>query len=171
MRKTSSKQKEEILLKELLKDSSRSDRELAKTIGTSQPTISRLRQKLVKDKIIKNFTVIPDFYKMDYKILAITLVKTKHNLAEHDKRQEGFEKTKKWMTKKPNIIFADFCRGFGKDGVMISLHKSYNDFDEFMNEHNRALGNLIHDFENILINMKKEESIKPFNLKYLAEET
>lgn len=170
MKKTSTQQKEQSLLRELLKDSSRSDRELSKTLGTSQPTISRLRQKLVKDKIIKNFTVIPDFYKMGYKILAITLVKTKHNLAEQDKRQEGFEETKKWMRKKPNIIFADFCRGLGNDGVMLSLHKSYNDFDEFMNEHNHALGNLIHEFQNILVNLKKEESIKPFNLKYLAED-
>ena len=171
MKKTSSKEKEEILLKELLKDSSRSDRELSKTIGTSQPTISRLRQKLIKDNLIKNYTVIPDFYKMGYRIFAITMIKSIHNLATSEEIETGKKKAKNWMMKQPNIIFCDYCRGLGMNGVMLSLHKSYNDFDIFMNEHNHALGNLISDFENILVNLKKEESIKPFNLKYLAEDT
>ena len=170
MKKTSAQQKEEILLKELLKDSSRSDRELAKTIGTSQPTISRLRKKLDNDNLIKNYTVIPDFYKMGYTILAITMVKSVHNLASSKEKLTGKEKAKNWMMKYPNIIFCDYCRGIGMDGVMFSLHKSYNDFDKFMSEHNHALGNIITDFENILVNLKKEESIKPFNLKYLAED-
>ena len=37
------------LLLELLKDSKRSDRELAKILGVSQPTITRLRHKLEKN--------------------------------------------------------------------------------------------------------------------------
>ncbi len=36
------------LLSELLKDSKRSDRELAKVSGISQPTITRKRRKLVE---------------------------------------------------------------------------------------------------------------------------
>ena len=35
------------LLLELLKDSKRSDRELAKVLGVSQPTVTRMRQRLV----------------------------------------------------------------------------------------------------------------------------
>jgi len=35
------------LLLELLKDSKRSDRELAKVLGVSQPTVSRTRSRLV----------------------------------------------------------------------------------------------------------------------------
>ena len=171
MKKTSAQQKEELLLRELLKDSNRSDRELSKAIGTSQPTISRLRKKLDKDKLVRNYTVIPDFYKMGYSILAITMIKSIHNLSSSEERIMGKEKAKKWMMKHPNVIFCDYCRGLGMDGVMFSLHETYNDFDKFINEHNHALGDLMTDVENILVNLRKEESIKPFNLKYLAEDT
>ena len=37
------------LISELMKNSRRSDRELAKTIGVSQPTVSRLIRKLEKN--------------------------------------------------------------------------------------------------------------------------
>jgi len=47
------------LLSELLKDSKRSDRELAKALGVSQPTVTRNRSRLVKDGVIREFTVIP----------------------------------------------------------------------------------------------------------------
>jgi len=47
------------LLSELLKDSSRSDRKLGKILGVSQPTVSRTRNKLVKDEVIQQFTIIP----------------------------------------------------------------------------------------------------------------
>ena len=59
------------LLLELLKNSKRSDREIAKALGVSQPTVSRRRQRLVEEGMIKEFTVIPDFTKMGYEILEI----------------------------------------------------------------------------------------------------
>ena len=80
------------LLLELLKDSKRSDRELAKVLGVSQPTVSRMRSKLVKEGVIKSFTVIPDFVKMGYEILAITLVKTKTALGLEDTYEAAHER-------------------------------------------------------------------------------
>jgi DNA-binding Lrp family transcriptional regulator len=41
------------LLSELLKDSRRSDRELAKVVGVSQLTVTRVRSKLEKSGVIK----------------------------------------------------------------------------------------------------------------------
>jgi len=64
------------LLLELLKDSKRSDREIAKVVGVSQPTITRMRQRLVREGAIKEFTVIPDFVKLGYEIMAISCIKT-----------------------------------------------------------------------------------------------
>jgi len=43
------------VLLELLKDSKKSDREIAKDLGVSQPTISRMRSRLVKEGVIKEF--------------------------------------------------------------------------------------------------------------------
>jgi len=45
------------LLFELLKNSKRSDKELAKVLMVSQPTVTRMRSRLVKEGVIKEFTV------------------------------------------------------------------------------------------------------------------
>jgi len=45
-------------ISELMKSSRRSDRELAKAIGVSQPTISRTIKRLEKEKLIKEYTMI-----------------------------------------------------------------------------------------------------------------
>jgi DNA-binding Lrp family transcriptional regulator len=45
------------LISELLKDSHRSDRELAKAVGVSQPTVSRLISKLRKETWIPHMCV------------------------------------------------------------------------------------------------------------------
>ena len=52
------------LLLELLKNSNRSDRELAKVLGVSQPTVSRIKKQLVTEGTMKEFSVIPDFVKL-----------------------------------------------------------------------------------------------------------
>ena len=53
---------------------------------------------------------------------------------------------------------------------MISYHKSYNEFNEFLNDHNSSQGDMIEDVQTILVNISKEKAIKPFNLKYLADD-
>ena len=78
------------LLLEYLKDSSRSDRELAKILGVSQPTISRMRAKLLKDGIIDHFSAIPDLTKIGYEILAISFVK--FNVSNIENMEQGTKK-------------------------------------------------------------------------------
>ena len=60
------------LISELLKNSRRSDRELAKVIGVSQPTVSRLIQKLEKQGLIREYTMIPDYVRLGFQIVSIT---------------------------------------------------------------------------------------------------
>jgi DNA-binding Lrp family transcriptional regulator len=152
------------LLLELLKDSKRSDRELAKVLDVSQPTVSRMRSRLVKEGVIKEFTVIPDFTKMGYEIMAITCVKINEKMImEIEKKAEEYMKTQ------PNIIFAGGgAQGMGKNGLMISLHDSYSDFSNFLTNHMIYWGDNIDDHFSILVSLR-ERIVKPFSLKYLAE--
>lgn len=48
------------LLREMLKNSKRSDREIAKSLEVSQPTVTRTRARLEKE-YLETYTVIPDF--------------------------------------------------------------------------------------------------------------
>jgi hypothetical protein len=61
------------------------------------------------------------------------------------------------------------CRGMGMDSFMISLHKSYTDYDDFMRNYRLELADTIDDVHSILVNVNGKELLKPFHLKYLAE--
>jgi len=61
------------LLKELLRNSKRVDKELTKAIGLSQPTVTRLRKNL--GKYIKSYTILPYLSRIGYEILAITFAR------------------------------------------------------------------------------------------------
>jgi len=158
------------LLLEFLKDSKRSDRKLAKAVGVSQPTITRMRSRLVREEMIKGFTVIPDFVKMGYNLLAFTFVKTKHYLATEENHQSAHESAAEWMMKQPNVIYCDECRGMGMTGFMVSLHKSYPDFDKFMFEHNHAVGVLLDEVQTVFVNLRGDQTLKPLHFKYLGEQ-
>jgi DNA-binding Lrp family transcriptional regulator len=151
------------LLSELLKDSKRSDRELAKILGVSQPTITRMRHRLVKEGMIREFTVIPDFVKMGYEIMAISCVKTKTPITELSER--GEERWKKF----PNVILAAASEGMRKNGVIISLHKSFTDYSKFVTDQLWYWKDEIIDHDAMLISLK-DLVVKPLSLKYLAEQ-
>jgi DNA-binding Lrp family transcriptional regulator len=74
-----------------MKNSRRCDRELAKAIGVSQPTTTRLRTKLEKEGYIKEYTVIPNFSKIGYTIMALNFFKLEPKLTKNE--IEGFRKT------------------------------------------------------------------------------
>jgi len=151
------------LLFELLKDSKRSDRELAKVLGVSQPTITRKRSSLVKDGMIREFTVIPDFAEMGYEIMAISCVKTKRPI-----NSELSKEATEWMMKFPNIIFVAPAEGMGKNGMMISLHKNYTEYSRFVSEQLTHWGLKIEDYASMLISLRGTIP-KPFSLSYLAK--
>ncbi len=54
-------------------------------------------------------------------------------------------------------------------GMMISLHKTYADFDEFLNTHRIQLGNILEDVQTIVVNLIGKAVYRPLHLKYLAE--
>jgi len=149
------------LLLELLKDSKRSDRELAKVLGVSQPTITRMRHKLVQEGVIRRFTIIPDFSKLGYEIMAVTCFKAKMKV-------ELIERATKWAMERPNIIFAGRAEGMGKNGMMISLHRDFAEFASFIADLMIEWGGDIEDYGTLLTPLKGT-IVKPLSLEYLAK--
>jgi DNA-binding Lrp family transcriptional regulator len=151
------------LLLEYLKDSSRSDREIAKILGVSQPTISRMRTKLLKDGVIQNFSACPDLSKMGYELLAISFVKfDMSNIANVEKG------TQYWVQNHPEIIFSARCEGLGMDAVTLSLHKSYADYKQFYSKNKLEGAGFVSESQFVLVDIKSGIA-KPFSFKYLAD--
>ena len=156
------------LLSELMKNAKRSDRQIAKVLKSSQPTITRTRAFLEKE-LIDGYTIIPKWEKLGYNILAITFVKTKQALGIKERYEAAHKKGTKWLMKQPNIIMSGGCRGMGMDGFLMSVHKSYSDFDEFMFNHKRELGELVDDIQTVIVNLGGSAILKPLHFKYLAK--
>jgi DNA-binding Lrp family transcriptional regulator len=156
------------ILFELMKDARLSDRQLAKKVGVSQPTATR-RRTLLERELVDGYTAIPKWAKLGYEILAFTFVKIKQDIAEKDKYSSTRKKGLEWLMSQPNIVMGGACRGIGLDSFMISIHKTYRDYDEFMSSYRLEMGTFIDDSQSVLVNLAGKEILKPFHLKYLAE--
>ncbi len=156
------------ILSLLLKNSKMSDRWIAKKLGVSQPTVTRRRTKLEKE-LIETYTLIPDFLKLGYQILAFTFVKLK-SYPDVKHAEEIVQRGKDWADKHPNVIFAADGEGLGKDVVMMSLHKNYSLYTEFMRTYAFDWGEIISDLGSFLISLGSGFKMKPLNLKYIADD-
>lgn len=156
------------LLSELIRNSRRSDRELAKVLHVSQPTVTR-RRALVEKELIDGYTAIPRWEKLGYELFVITFVKIKAAIASEEKYDETRKKGFGWVAKQPCIIMSGACRGMGVDSFMISIHKSYKDYDEFLGNHRLVLGEFIEDVQSILVNLGGKEIMKSIDFRDLIE--
>jgi DNA-binding Lrp family transcriptional regulator len=155
------------LLWELVKNSRRSDRTLAKVLKCSQPTVTRRRAKL-EENFITGYTAIPRWENIGFNIIAFTFVKTKIKYAKHEERKAAIQKAKEWFMKQPNVIFAIQGPGMEWDGICISLHKNYLDFTEFIARHDSELSVFINESQSLVANMNPELIVKTFHFKYLV---
>ena len=152
------------LLRELLKGSKRSDRELAKILKVSQPTLTRNRRKLEKSGMIQGYTIIPNFRKMGFEILALTFVKTLPGVPT----KEVLEKAKEYAAKFPNAILSSTGEGLGMNGVVISFHKNFTDYHRNLNQMRIDWKDFLEDVQSFIISLEEEE-FKKFSLTYLSE--
>jgi DNA-binding Lrp family transcriptional regulator len=156
------------LLFELMKNARRSDRELAKILGVSQPTVSR-RRGFLERELIDDYTAIPKWEKLGYEIFAITLVKTKPVFSTKEKYLTVRKRGMTWLMKQPNIIMGGAIEGIGMNSFIFSIHKNYSDYDEFLHDVRLEMGDLIDEVQTLLVNLGARERVKPLNFKYLAE--
>ena len=156
------------LLFELIKNSRRSDRTLAKVLNSSQPTITRRRARLEKD-FIEEYTAIPKWEKIGFKIAAFTFVKSKIKYVEPEKRKEAFAKVREWLAKQPSVILALAGQGMGWDGVCVSFHKDYSHFIEFIGKHNSELSEFLVETQSFVSDLNCTTFLKTLNFRYLAE--
>jgi len=116
------------LLCELMKNSWRSDREIARALGVSQPTVTRLRDRLGKQGYIKEYTVMPDFRKLGFEIMAITFSRrlkelTKEELMEARKASEELERENHVA-----VVLAADGAGLGFSRAFITFHENYSSY-------------------------------------------
>ena len=157
------------MLSELVKNSRRSDRELAKSIGTSQPTATRIRNKLEKEGYLNEYTAVPNFSKIGYSILALTFMKldprlTLEEFEEFRKRHQGAIAKRSFA-----ILLAKRGMGLKFDAVILSLHQNYASYDDFRHYLQRSMSEYMDDLDTFLSNLEEKSNL-PFTFSLLASQ-
>jgi len=148
------------LLYEMMTNSKRSDREIAKIIGVSQPTITRMRQRLERKGFIRDYTVLPNLEKLGYEIAAFTLITLSSS-------NMNSQKMNKWIESKQEIVFSASGQGVnGNNSIMVSIHKDFTGYSKFMSELRSELSEDIRNIDGFLVPLKGEIQ-KHFSFKYL----
>jgi DNA-binding Lrp family transcriptional regulator len=156
------KENELKLLFELVKGARRSDRELARALRVSQPTVTRARTKLEKTGFAKEYTTIPDFSKIGYDLLAFTFM----SFAED--KPELFNKAREWIMKQSCVIFANNGEGLGMNSVMVSLHKGYASYSRLLTQLRRDWQPNLTSEQSFVISLDRPElTIKHFSFRDL----
>jgi DNA-binding Lrp family transcriptional regulator len=151
-----------------MKDGRKSDRELAKAIGVSQPTVTRTRSRLQKEGIIKEYTIIPDFRKLGLEIMAVTFVKFDETLIPEiiDKvTKVGLELEK---SPTPTIMILGGL-GLGYDGMFISFHEDYASFLKLLDLTKHLPFLDINRLDSFLVSLPEEYQHRHLTLSNLAD--
>lgn len=157
------------LISELMKNSKRSDRDLAKALGISQPTVSRRRRKLEKEGYIKEYTIIPDFCKLGYELLSLTFVKLRKGL-DRERIEKARKIAQESLPKTPfAVAMMERGKGLGYEGVIVSLHENYTSHTKLMNRLRQFTFLDISTLESFLISLRDEVHYRPLTFTPLAK--
>jgi DNA-binding Lrp family transcriptional regulator len=152
------------LISELVKNSRRSDRELAKVLGISQPTVSRTRMRLETQGLI-DYSAIPNLAKLGFEIIAVTF--GKRDYRKHP--ETNLQKAKDFAERHPGIIFGAFGSGLGYDRIVISIHRNYSDYSKFLQEMRNEWAEIINVKDSFKVSLNSKEVIQPLSLKNFAD--
>jgi DNA-binding Lrp family transcriptional regulator len=157
------------LIVQLMMNSRRSDRQLAKAIGTSQPTVSRMLRKLEKEGYIKEYTIIPDFRKLGYQVMGITLLRhrkpvTKEKLTEIRKKTIEIEKQHPYAS-----LLAVNVIGPEKERLFITFYQDYSDYSKTMQVTKNLPEVDVESLESFLVNLADESNYRLLSMSQIAK--
>ncbi len=114
--------------------------------------------------MIQDYTIIPDFRKMGFEILAINFVRIRPRILS----PETDENARKYTEKFPNTVFASSGEGMGMTGVSISFYKNYTEYHKRINQLRTEWKDLIEDVQSFIVSIGEGE-FKRFSLTHLKD--
>ena len=157
------------LIAELIKNSRRSDRQLAKQLHVSQPTVTRTRNKIEKEGFIREYTIIPDFARLGYKMASITFAKLKEPPSEKAFEDVGRQAAE--MEKKNPSPTITAMRGIGCDAdyVSVAFHKTYSEYTQYMRYLREFPHVKVDEIKSFVINLSDKDHFRYLTFSALAD--
>lgn len=158
------------LISELLKNSRRSDRELSKVLGVSQPTVSRALSKLEKRGFVRNYTIIPDFAKLGYTMLAIIFVRLKEPYSEEETEKVRKAVRDRVEQSRFGIVMLERGIGLGYDGCIISIYRNYSEYTRHLEAIKTFPFIDTSRIDTFIINLEDTVRYRPLNFEVIAKQ-
>ena len=161
------------LVAELMKDSHRSDRELAKVLGVSQPTVGRLIRRLQKEGVIKEYTMIPDFSKLGFNLMSIIMLKLEPVSTEELRELRKAAHELDNQEHRPYLLIMEGM-GLGKNLAMLSFHRDYADYAKYVRDMRNAANTRMKAFmdvegiEGFLIDLNCKDHYQPITFSKIG---
>jgi len=152
-----------------MKNGRKSDRELARTIGVSQPTITRARSRLEKEGIIKEYTMIPDFRKLGFEIMAITFLRFAKELTDEELNEIRRHSKRVEKERKESLLMAMNGMGLEHNRVFITLHKNYSSYVKALTDAKTFPYVDSSSIESFIISLSDKSHFQPLTLSSVAE--
>jgi DNA-binding Lrp family transcriptional regulator len=166
---SSSKNLDHGILSGLIKNARTSDRQLARELGVSQPTITRRRARLEKEGFL-NYDTVPNFRKLGVELMAFTLLVWKRKVHEHDHdREDCNRRLQAFITTQPNIVFASSGQGLGMTRIIITVHKNYSDYVKFLSVIDEQWGTCLEQDASFIVSFKSDTIQKQFSFKNIID--
>jgi len=118
--------RERQILLELIRNARISDQEIARRIGTSRPTVLKIRQRLEK-KYIKHYSATVDFTDLGLDVIATTFFRW-DDFSKKKEMKQVFD----YIRKLPFVI--RFCNGVGMGSmtmIIVSVHADFREYEQF----------------------------------------
>ncbi len=160
-----------LLMAELIRNCRRSDRDLSKAIGTSQPTVTRRRTRLEKEGLIDSYTAIPSFANLGFEIMVFSFYAWRPEASAQlpKNREIIIKKLHAFLDKHKNIIFTSNGQGFGMERMMISVHKSYSDYVKLMRAVREEWGGYLSKTESFLVSLQGDVVGRKLSFDHFAD--
>ena len=157
------------LVCELMKNSRRSDRELGRVLGVSQPTVSRMVKKLEKEGVIKEYAMIPDFTKLGFQIMSIDFAKLKKPISE-ERLKETRKQVRQTLLKEPESAIVGMTgMGFNADRVIVAFHEDYSTYTEALDKIKQHPLVEVEEIKSFLVDLNDRSQYLPLTLSNLAD--
>ena len=151
------------LVSELMKNCRRSDRELAKAVGVSQPTVSRMISRLEKEGIIREYTIVPDFSKLGYEIMSISFLRPKRSRTPEEVeeiRRIGAKRLEEFS----EVIMSARGTGIGFASTIISIHKDYSSYQQHLDRMEKYTNLIDSSVQSFVISLSDKVKYRPLTL-------
>ncbi|MEM5766567.1 MAG: helix-turn-helix domain-containing protein [Candidatus Aenigmatarchaeota archaeon] len=139
------KREKEVFIR-LLENARMPDKHIAKLLNTTQPTITRIRQKLEKTGYIKNYKPVIDFQKLGISLIVLTLFR----ITEFSKTDEIKKKVLPTLVKMPEVFLVAQGEGMGKTSVIGTIHKDFPSFEDWIINLRKKYGKYTEDIEHFI---------------------